>query len=291
MRTLAQSLATYRPDAPQPDSPALTEAGQIFGLQFSALDEQALVAQMATAEVPSGTGPKRLATANLDHIVQMARNDAFRRAYDRAWTITADGMPVYLYARLRNVGLPGRVTGADLFARLIEVLNPARHRCFFVCSSTEVAERLEQRLLRRGFRREALAFCVPPHAFEGDAAYSDALAERIRRHAPTHLFMGLGAPKSDIWTDRYHDALGDCYVLNVGAALDFTAGVKRRAPVLVRRIGLEWAWRVASEPRRLYRRYFVDSWQFLWLVAMDLCRPAEPLPSRAARDPRIRRRT
>jgi len=287
-RTLAQSLASYQPDAPQPDRCATAEAGRIFGLPFSALDEQALVAQMTQA-VPSGSGPKRLATANLDHIVQMARNSAFRRAYDRAWTITADGMPVYLYARLRNVGLPGRVTGADLFARLIEVLDPGRHRCFFVCSTAEVAERLEQRLLRRGFRRDALAFCVPPHAFERDAAYSDALAARIRAHAPTHLFMGLGAPKSDIWTDRYHDALGDCYVLNVGAALDFAAGVKRRAPVLIRRIGLEWAWRVASEPRRLYRRYLVDSWQFLWLVARDLARPAQPAHSRAARG--IGRRT
>lgn len=281
---MSRSSIPVQPEAPHHDRRAVVGAKRVFGLEFSGLNERQLVSRIAGTPLQPGSGPKQLATANLDHIVQMSRNPAFRQVYDRAWAITADGMPVYLYARLRKVRLPGRVTGADLFARLIEVLDPACHRCFFVCSSDAVAERLERRLLGRGFRREALAFCVPPHGFEQDRAYSDALASRIGRHAPTHLFMGVGAPKSDIWTDRYHDAIGDCYVLNIGAALDFCAGTKRRAPLLLRRSGLEWAWRVASEPRRLYRRYLVDSWRFLWLVALDLARSAQPPHPRRSRN-------
>lgn len=250
-----------------------------FGLAFVPLDESALADQVARSLVPRGTGPRVIVTTNLDHVVQLSRNAAFRNAYRRAWVVTADGMPVYLYARLRGANLPCRLTGADLFARLITLLSPERHRCFFVLSSDEIARRIETALYARGFSHEQLAFRVPPWGFERDEAYSAALAGEIRTHHATHLFFGLGSPKSEIWADRYRNAIGDCYVLSVGAALDFFAGTKRRAPIALQRSGLEWAWRLAQEPRRLFRRYFVDSWTFLWLAAADAIRPARDLTS------------
>ncbi|WP_018262409.1 WecB/TagA/CpsF family glycosyltransferase [Methylobacterium sp. WSM2598] len=249
-----------------------------FGLSFAPLDDGQLARQLAGPLVPAGAGPRIVATANLDHIVQLSRNTVFREAYRRAWIVTADGMPVYLYARLRGAKLPGRLTGADLFARLMTMLSPARHRCFFVASSEETAARIEALLLARGFSREQLAFRVPPFGFETDAAYSDALAGAIRAHRATHLFLGLGSPKCEIWSHRYRGALGDCYVLNVGAGLDFYSGTKRRAPVVLQRTGLEWAWRVAQEPRRLFHRYFVASWRFLWIAAADFARSDRTLP-------------
>lgn len=241
-----------------------------FGLSFSPLDESELADQVLRAPVPRGVGPRVVATANLDHIVRISRNSPFRRAYGRAWAVTADGMPVYLYSRWRGAPVPARVTGSDLFARLMPRLSPERHRCYFVAASMEIGERLVGYLVDRGFPEDSLAYCVPPQGFEAHPGISRTLADAVRTHGTTHLFVGVGAPKSEIWTDGYRERLGDCYVFNIGAALAFFAGTARRAPRVLQRAGLEWAWRVACEPTRLSRRYFVDSWRFLEVVADDV---------------------
>jgi N-acetylglucosaminyldiphosphoundecaprenol N-acetyl-beta-D-mannosaminyltransferase len=249
-------------------SPQERPSRPLFGIRFSPTTTQELVKAITT--VPANAGPRILVTANLDHIVQLSQNEDFRRAYRRAWAATADGMPEIMYAKLKRAGLPARVTGADLFQAVIAALSPDRHRCFFVASTAETARRLVDYLLARGFKREAIAIAVPPFRFDDDEDFSRALAHRIARHGTTHLFMGVGAPKSEIWTDRYRDSIGNCYVLNCGAALDFSAGTKKRAPLVMRRAGLVWLWRFALEPQRLYRRYFVYSWRFLGEVAKDL---------------------
>lgn len=242
----------------------------IFGIRFSPVTTDDLVRALTGPPIPEREGPRVIVTANLDHIVQLSRNEAFRASYDRAWVVTADGMPVLLYAKLKRADLAVRVTGADLFAALLPALSPERHRCFFVAGAPETADRLADYLVSRGFERDAIAIEVPPFRFEEDVAFSAELAERIRAHHTSHLFVGVGAPKSEVWTDRYRDQLGDCYVLNCGAALDFFAGTKQRAPVVMRRAGMEWLWRFGQEPQRLYRRYFVQSWLFLGEVAKDL---------------------
>jgi N-acetylglucosaminyldiphosphoundecaprenol N-acetyl-beta-D-mannosaminyltransferase len=182
---------------------------------------------------------------------------------------TADGMPVYLYARLRGGAAPERVTGADLSRELLDRMPPGC-RPFFVVGCEETAIRLRQALARRGFAPEAIASTCPEFGFENDPAVSGALAGAIRNHGTTHLFFALGAPKSEMWIHAHRHILGDTYALAIGASLDFYVGLRQRAPVWMRRCGLEWAWRVMSEPRRLFRRYFIYSWYAAWAVALDL---------------------
>lgn len=243
---------------------------QIFGLSFTTAAEERLAATMLEERVPAGDGPRTVLTANLDHVVNLARNRPFRTAYDGAWAVTADGMPVLLYARLRGLPLPGRVTGADLCRRLLSAMDPRRHRPFLVVSCMATAARIRAALAALGFDDAAVRFRVPPHGFDADEAFCEALAGAVREHGTTHLLLGVGSPKSEIWADRFRDVIGDCWVLPCGAGLDFFAGTKARAPRLVQRSGLEWAWRLASEPRRLFRRYVVNSWRFWWVVAADL---------------------
>ena len=247
----------------------------VFGLRFSPLTRPQLVDILRGTPVAPGEGARIVCTANLDHIVNLQRNASMRAAYDDAWCVTADGMPVFAYARMKRDAVPSRVTGSDIVKDLLVTLPQEGTRCYFVASCAETAEGIRRLLVARGFAPEALAFVVPPFGFERDVAWSTDLAHRIREHGATHVFFGVGAPKSEIWTHRHRHALGDCYVLNAGAGLDYACGVKRRAPAWMQRSGLEWAWRFGSEPTRLFRRYFVDSWVFLSAIALDLSgRPA-----------------
>jgi N-acetylglucosaminyldiphosphoundecaprenol N-acetyl-beta-D-mannosaminyltransferase len=240
-----------------------------FGIEFTALSAEEIAEGLLRRPVAAGQGTMLLATCNVDHIVQLRRDAEFRAAYRSAWTVTADGMPVYLYARRRRPAMCGRIAGSDLIATLLKRFDSRRHRPFFVCASVGVAERLEVLLADRGFDRRTAGFAAPPFGFEHDTSYSTGLAQRIREHGTTHLAIGLGAPKSETWAHRWRHSLGDCYVLPVGAGLEYAVGAKRRAPRVLRRVGCEGAWRVLLEPRRLFQRYAINSWGFVAAIRED----------------------
>lgn len=258
----------------------------VLGTDFSALTRDKLVERMLHDRIPMGEGTRLLVTANLDHLSNLARNARFRAAYANVWTATADGMPVYLYARLRVGRALERITGADLFADLMSKLEPGAGVPFFVVGHEEAGELLVHKLKSRGFTPESIAYACPNFGFENDPVASAALAKAILEHGTTHLFFGLGAPKSEVWIHEHRALLGDTYALAVGASLDFYVGLRKRAPMWMRDYGLEWAWRVMLEPRRLFKRYFIESWFALWTVAVDLFafKPRSPNYD-CARDP------
>ncbi|MHB2166133.1 WecB/TagA/CpsF family glycosyltransferase [Alsobacter sp. R-9] len=243
---------------------------RVFGIAFTPQTEAELAGELIRCEV-QGDGTARLVvTANVAHIVELQRNAEFRAAYRSAWRSTADGTPVFLYARARGVHLPGRLTGSGLFAELMPLLDPEVHRCFFVAPSQEALDGCSAYLRERGFSAERVGGVVPPRGFDQDAAYSADLVRRIREARTTHLFLGVGAPKSEIWVHRNAAELGPAYVLCIGAGLEFFCGIKSRGPAWARAMGLEWLWRLLQEPRRLARRYLLESWSFFGAVRDDL---------------------
>lgn len=243
---------------------------KVLGIDFSDLASNELVKTVASECAPVNGGPRLIVTANVDHVVHLRNSTIFRAAYDYAWARTADGFPIYVYARIRGARVPARVAGSDLFARLMYELDPATHRCFFLANEEATGEGLRSWLQARGFPASAIEIAVPPFGFEKDEQYSRSLATRVRQHGTTHLFIGLGAPKSEIWSFSNRHHLGDCYVLCAGAGLEYFLGLKDRAPTLLQDIGLEWFWRFLHEPRRLFRRYFIDSWAMVGAILDDL---------------------
>lgn len=241
----------------------------LFGYWFTTETLNELIAQ-ATAAPEPGDGVRLVVTANLDHIVQLRTNVRLRQAYEHAWRRTIDGAPVFLYARMRGVGVPARITGADLVPELLQQLQPGVHRPFFVVASQPIATALRQWASAHGFAADAVGIEVPPFGFEGDLSYGAALAERIRVNRTTQLLFGVGCPKSETWIVEHESRLGDLYAFAVGAALAFFVGVEHRAPSIVRRAGFEWLWRVYQEPKRLARRYFVHSWGFAAALVDDI---------------------
>lgn len=249
---------------------------KVFGVEFTERGLLQIATTVTEERPPEGGGLWMVVTMNLDHVVTLRRDARFRTAYRNAKLVTADGFPVYLYARWRGVRLAGRVTGSDLFPLIMERLRSGRDRPFLAVSNDTTRRSLERRLDDAGFRAEQYAVVTPPLGFESDAEASEALLQRIEQLRPTHIFMGVGAPKSEIWLDRNRERMGDAYAFAFGSGLNFLAGTSRRAPKFVREAGFEWLWRFASEPRRLFKRYFVNSWAFFAVIADDLRNNGRP---------------
>jgi N-acetylglucosaminyldiphosphoundecaprenol N-acetyl-beta-D-mannosaminyltransferase len=248
---------------------------RMFGVRFSDWSLDRVVETVASEPVPKGTGLRLVVTANLDHIVQLGHNASFRQSYLDSWAALVDGAPVMAYARLRGLAVPERVTGSDLFPALLDRLRPGRHRLALLCANATTARALSDRLAGLGFT-DHLVFVAPPD-FETNDKFGPWLIETLKAQRTSHLFFGIGAPKSEVWMHRHRQELPDCYGFGFGAALDYYAGTRRRAPRFMQRAGLEWLWRVASEPRRLARRYFVTSWWFLAAVFRDLANGGNPV--------------
>ena len=113
------------------------------------------------------------------------------------------------------------------------------------------------------------AAALAQFGFEKDALRTSEMLQQIRAVATTHLFFGVGAPKSELWMQKHRQQLTGMYGFGFGAGLDFFAGTAKRAPQWVQRVNMEWAWRLFSNPRRLAKRYLVDSWSFLRIALTE----------------------
>jgi N-acetylglucosaminyldiphosphoundecaprenol N-acetyl-beta-D-mannosaminyltransferase len=242
---------------------------QIFGIRLSTLGKDELLNRLLVRP-HAGMGVRLVATANLDHVVTLRKDCAFRASYNHAWMVTADGAPIFVYARLLGIPLPERVTGFDLIDGLLERLSPEHHRLFFVTCRPRAGSLIAAEFIAKGFRPDQIAWAVPARGFERRSSECRVLAEMVRQHNPTHLIIGIGALQGQTWLNRCDENLGDLFALCIGAAIEFRVGLKRRAPQEFRRAGFEWLWRMLMEPRRLARRYLVESWSFIPAVASDL---------------------
>lgn len=216
-------------------------------------------------------GPSLVVTPNADQVVNLERDEALRAAYARADLVVADGMPVVWAASLLGTPVKGRVTGADLMPRLCEVAAQRGLKVFLLGGGPGVAERAAENLQRAHPQLRVVGTNCPPLGFERDAGQNDALVEAIRASDADLVFVCLGSPKQEVWVHRHLARFDKGVFLGVGAAIDFCAGTVKRAPRWMQRSGLEWAYRLSREPRRLAGRYAKDLYFFV-LVAREFAR-------------------
>lgn len=221
--------------------------------------------------------PFAVFTLNLDHLVKLRRSSAFRQAYGAADIITADGAPVAWLARRQNRAVE-RTTGADMMVPLAEAAAVARLPVFLFGSSAAVMARAGREL---GERTEGLldiaGTLAPSASFDPEGTEADAAIETIRRSGAKLCFVALGAPKQEIFAARSKAQGLACGIICIGASLDFIAGAQIRAPEFMQNNGLEWLWRLSTNPRRLARRYGECAILLFDLIAIA------PLRDRAAR--------
>lgn len=210
--------------------------------------------------------PAYLATPNVDHVVRIQSDPAFRQAYLDADLVVADGMPLLWAARFLGRPLREKVSGSDLFPIFCRTAAEKGYRLFFLGGRPGAAEKCAALLMQRHPGLRIVGIHCPPMGFEKDEARNQAVIEMVRASNADLLFVGLGTPKQEVWIHQYHRQCGVPVSIGIGASFDFVAGYVKRAPLVFQRMGLEWLWRLALEPGRMYRRYLVDDMAFFGLV-------------------------
>jgi N-acetylglucosaminyldiphosphoundecaprenol N-acetyl-beta-D-mannosaminyltransferase len=207
------------------------------------------------------------------HLFVEARHDAHvRRALSRASLAFPDGWPIAWLERRLGHASATRVAGPDLMARAIADGRRLGVRHFLLGSTEDVLRRLESNLEQRFPGAEIAGRLSLPFFETGEFTGKEPVLEAVRRASPHVVWLSLGCPKQELWMASYAHELAPSLVAGVGAAFDFHAGTKRRAPAWVQRAGLEWLHRLVSEPRRLASRYARTNSEFLLLAARELLR-------------------
>lgn len=195
-----------------------------------------------------------LATLNLDHLVKLRTDTEFRRAYAAQDLVVADGNPVVWLSRI--AGRPVRLApGSDLVEDLARTAAEAAVPVALVGSTEPVLERAASRLTREAPGLDVAACVAPPMGFEPTGAEADAVLDAVAASGARLCFLALGAPKQERFAAHARKRLPFVAFVSVGAGLDFLGGHQTRAPRIIRRLAMEWAWRAASAPRRMLPRY------------------------------------
>jgi N-acetylglucosaminyldiphosphoundecaprenol N-acetyl-beta-D-mannosaminyltransferase len=256
---------------------------ELFGVEIDPLRMDQAVAQIS-AWVANGDGRCRfVVTPNVDHVVMLQYHEGLKAAYRDAGMVLVDGAPVLWASRLLHPAeerLPERVTGSDLVPALFEAAGEEQPLSVFLLGAAPgVGERAATSIRRRWPAVEVVGTYSPPLGFERDEQENKRILDLIGVAQPDVLVVGLGAPKQELWVHRYRDRLTAKVALCVGATIDFLAGERSRAPLWMQSAGLEWLYRVASEPRRLAARYAKDAVIFPRLIAQEWWRMRQTVRS------------
>lgn len=203
---------------------------------------------------------------NAYSIVAMHADRDYLDLAQRSGVSLPDGTPVAAVLRLlRRRREAGRVRGPSFFVAALERGAGTGVREYFLGTTEETLVQIERAAEDRWPGVEIAGTWAPPFQDSMDDAYVEACRRRIEAAGADRVWIALGTPKQDRLAERLA-AVVPVPCIGVGAAFDFLAGTKREAPQLLQRLGAEWLYRLATEPRRLWRRYLVGNVQFLWLV-------------------------
>lgn len=206
-----------------------------------------------------------LFTLNLDHLARIRTNSRYRAAYQRAPLVTADGWPVVWLANRRNIRLE-RTCGADLVDPVCRSAALHEIPVFFLGPGRTSQLSALSVLAKRHPALKVAGFYAPNISNIPTRNEVEMVARRLNESGARLCFVCLGAPKQELLADALAPLCARVGFLCVGAALDFISGHSRRAPLWLRRAGLEWLWRLLGDPKRLALRYLSSAYVFLLLV-------------------------
>ncbi|MBE9609542.1 WecB/TagA/CpsF family glycosyltransferase [Chitinilyticum piscinae] len=237
----------------------------LLGLWLDNLDHGEILRQLA--DWAQQAGQRRIAFVN-PHCANLATHHArYRSILNRADLLLPDGSGVLLAGRLLGTPMKANSNGTDLFPVLCRHWQQQGARLYLLGGQEGVADAVAARLLLE-YPGIHVAGCRDGYFKDVDTPH---VVTEIRKAAPDVLLVAMGAPLQDLWLAEHADALGVPLVIGVGGLFDFYSGRISRAPLWLRELGLEWCWRLAMEPARMWRRYLLGNAAFLLRVIAQRC--------------------
>jgi N-acetylglucosaminyldiphosphoundecaprenol N-acetyl-beta-D-mannosaminyltransferase len=228
--------------------------------------------------------PRFVCTGNLDHLAIAAQDREFKAAYEEADLVVADGAPVVWLSKLGGTPLKERVAGSDLFWTLGRASAESGVTLFFLGGVEGAADAAKAELEKRYPGAKIVGTYCPPFTTFNTEQEQNKIRDEVKKANPDILLVAFGAPKQEKWIAANKDRLGVPLSIGVGGSFEMASGMLKRAPVWMQRSGLEWAYRFAQQPRRLFDRYIMRDVPHLAKAAARTARLRIVAPRERGRD-------
>lgn len=213
-----------------------------------------------------------LITPNVDHLVKLQKDEDFYKIYQQAEWVVCDSKILYLMSKLLKEPLPEAIPGSSFFTAyyMYHKDNP-NCKIFLLGAAEGIAEKACQNINKKVGREIVVGAHSPSYGFEKNEKECEELVKIVNDSGANVLLVGVGAPKQEKWIMKYRDRMPNIDVfMALGATIDFEAGTLKRAPEIWQKCGMEWLYRALKEPKRLFKRYFVDDMQFFYYFGKQL---------------------
>lgn len=197
-------------------------------------------------------------TPNVDHIVRLEKDEELQKVYKNASLILTDGKPLIWISKWYKTLIKEKISGSDLFPRVCQLAANKNYTMYLLGAAEGVADTAARNLMKKYPGLNIVGTYSPPFGFEKNEQEMNKIKTQIQEVHPDILIVGLGCPKQEKFMYYHCKELGVPISFGLGASIDFEAGNIKRAPKWMSNHGLEWLYRFSKEPKRLFKRYFVD---------------------------------
>lgn len=197
-------------------------------------------------------------TPNVDHIVRLEKDEELQKVYKNASLILTDGKPLIWISKWYKTPIKEKISGSDLFPRVCQLAANKNYTMYLLGAAEGVADTAARNLMKKYPGLNIVGTYSPPFGFEKNEQEMNKIKTQIQEVHPDILIVGLGCPKQEKFMYYHCKELGVPISFGLGASIDFEAGNIKRAPKWMSNHGLEWLYRFSKEPKRLFKRYFVD---------------------------------
>ena len=197
-------------------------------------------------------------TPNVDHIVRLEKDEELQKVYKNASLILTDGKPLIWISKWYKTPIKEKISGSDLFPRVCQLAANKNYTMYLLGAAEGVADTAARNLMKKYPGLNIVGTYSPPFGFEKNEQEMNKIKTQIQDVHPDILIVGLGCPKQEKFMYYHCKELGVPISFGLGASIDFEAVNIKRAPKWMSNHGLEWLYRFSKEPKRLFKRYFVD---------------------------------
>jgi exopolysaccharide biosynthesis WecB/TagA/CpsF family protein len=207
-------------------------------------------------------------TPNVDHLVRLQKDSEFFHVYNSSDYKVCDSQVLVYASKFLGTPLKEKISGSDLFPAFYNYHKDNEEIKIFLLGAAEGVARKAQARINRIVGREIIVGSYSPSfGFEKNPEECQKIVKMLNESGATVLAIGVGAPKQEKWIHKYKDSLHNIKIfMALGATIDFEAGNVKRSPQWMSKVGLEWLYRLLTEPKRLWRRYLVDDLPFFLLI-------------------------